>query len=249
LTRQVTLAGVGSVLPAGSDARTRKVCLPALSLVSLRVAGQRLKVFWRSILHAKVEPASVELNLRTALRLVELLGFFLTRVLGGVVSEEATGGLIGRLRVKSSRGTPPVKPVFPTSPTASFQAYRSQVPFGSRPSSRECGARCGYWRRRTRWELVHVHVARLVSARRADATNSRSIGRKRCCCFVVDDEGGVPKVVAPANVGHHADGVRAVRCHQHHVQVARIPNAEATDGEVDVGDRAKLSAHPDRVGK
>ena len=60
-TLNLSLASVGSVLPAGSVARTFRVCLPGLTWKVLRVA-QALN-FLLSSLHWKVEPASSESNL------------------------------------------------------------------------------------------------------------------------------------------------------------------------------------------
>ena len=64
-------AGVGSVLPAASIARTLKTCLPGFSPLYFFGERQVLNGL-RSSLHWKVEPASVEVNLNFAVRRLEL---------------------------------------------------------------------------------------------------------------------------------------------------------------------------------
>src|SRR5947208_4304862 len=85
-TVQVRLAGVASVLPAGSVARTSKVWLPAPSgaVVCGLVQGDQLPPSTR---HSKVEPGSLELKLKLGVvSFDELFGPESSVVLGGVRS-------------------------------------------------------------------------------------------------------------------------------------------------------------------
>ena len=84
---QVWLAGVASVLPAWSVARTSKVWLPSLS------AGERVSGLVQavqeplSILHSKLEPVSLEANEKLGVVLFEgSLGCVVIDVSGAVLS-------------------------------------------------------------------------------------------------------------------------------------------------------------------
>ena len=61
----VRLAGVGSVLPATSVARTSKVCEPSARFVYVTGDAQLVKVP-PSRLHAKVEPPSLAVTVKVA---------------------------------------------------------------------------------------------------------------------------------------------------------------------------------------
>src|SRR2546426_8186346 len=83
-TVQVYVAGVGSVLPAGSVARTWKVWLPELSAMYVfglvhEAKGEPSRV------HSNVLPASVEVNVNSPTWLLDSAGGFVVIVVSGAV--------------------------------------------------------------------------------------------------------------------------------------------------------------------
>ena len=84
------LTGVGSVLPAGSVALTRKTCLPRSSFFSF-LGELQVRHFDPSSRHSKLEPRSDELNaIRTVAFFVFFGGAFVIRVFGAVRSGSAS---------------------------------------------------------------------------------------------------------------------------------------------------------------
>src|SRR5437764_6333923 len=82
-TVQVELAGVGSVLPAGSVARTAKLWLPSASAAV--VCGLVEDIYVPpSMRHSKVEPGSLALKLKLGVALEGVAGALSTVVVGGV---------------------------------------------------------------------------------------------------------------------------------------------------------------------
>jgi hypothetical protein len=92
-TVNVDVAGLASVLPAPSVARTENVWLPSASVLAVYGLVQLVQLPL-SIRHANVEPDSVEVNAKAGVAsLVVPLGLELMLVSGGVVS--AGGGVTG----------------------------------------------------------------------------------------------------------------------------------------------------------
>ena len=82
---QECVAGVGSVLPAPSTARTLNVCDPDPGTSTGSGDVHAVKALWRNE-HWKVEPASLEVNENTATSLPVRLPGLASVVSGGVVS-------------------------------------------------------------------------------------------------------------------------------------------------------------------
>src|SRR4051812_45218731 len=120
MTFHLPRSGVGSTLPAASMARTWILCLPYFRCFSRSGELHGLNFFEVSILHSKCEPASLEANPITAVRLKPVFGFLVKVVSGGITSEVLI----------SSVGC---APSHPPSVAVSSLTNRFHVPLGEEP--------------------------------------------------------------------------------------------------------------------
>jgi hypothetical protein len=121
-TVQLRLAGVASVLPAASMARTRKVWVPVVSPVYERGELQAAYAVVESSEHWNVDPLSLALNVNVALVLVVVepaAGPPVMVVLGGAMSTvhvrlAALGSVLPAASIARTRNVwlPPVSPVY-----------------------------------------------------------------------------------------------------------------------------------------